>query len=387
MHSRTSFHPGSKFCVSLVNLALALVLLPSVASAQNWGRPTTSSPIAVSPTDRLIWAVNPSDDSVSVIRPDNNTQLAKISVGDEPQAVALTPDNKLAYIANAAGNSVSIIRINDPAWGAFSASVIATLTTGAEPWNVAVSPDGRRAFVANSMQDTITVINTADQTIIGHVDLRNTPGADVDFHRHFQPRGLAVTADSSKLYVTRFLSKTRAGGRQGEDFGKEGMVIVVNINTALTTMAGYQPTRAIRLAPQVTGFKFPGLTADTGAFPNQMQSIVIRGSRAYLPNIAASPSGPLRFNLDTHAFVNQIGEVNTTSPTDLGALNLHLGARDPEPGKIRSFFANPWAVEFTTQSGAGAAYVVSAGSDLLVKRNRPAEPSYAEWGWRGRMAG
>ena len=46
--------------------------------------------------------MNPSDDSVSVIRPDNNTRLAKIGVGDEPQSIALTPDNKWAYVANAA---------------------------------------------------------------------------------------------------------------------------------------------------------------------------------------------------------------------------------------------------------------------------------------------
>src|SRR5204863_7805636 len=121
------------------------------------------------------------------------------------------------------------------------------------------------------------------------------------------------------------------------------------------TISGYQVVRVVRLDSQITGFKFPGLTnppaPDTLAFPNQLQSIVIRGNRAYLPNIAASPSGPLRFNLDTHAFVNQIGAVTTTSPTNLGALNLHLGARDPEPGKVKHFFANPWAIGFTTQSG------------------------------------
>ena len=48
-------------------------------------------------------------------------------------------------------------------------------------------------------------------------------------------------------------------------------------------------------------------------------------------------------------------------------LNLHLGARVPEAGKKRLFFANPWAIGFTTQSGNGFGYVVSAASDLLVK--------------------
>src|SRR5678815_3907935 len=109
--------------------------------AQVWNRATTSSPIAISRNDRLIWVVNPADDSVSVIRPDNNTRLAKITVGDEPQSVALTPDNQYAYVANAAGNSVTVIQINDPAWGTFSAAVDTSvgpngeLSTGAEPWN------------------------------------------------------------------------------------------------------------------------------------------------------------------------------------------------------------------------------------------------------------
>jgi len=92
--------------------------------------------------------------------------------------------------------------------------------------------------------------------------------------------------------------------------------------------------RVIPLAPQITGFKFPNLTnppaPDTLAFPNQLQSVVIRGESAYLPNIAASPTGPLRFSLDTHAFVNLIAGANSTSPLDFGATNLHLGARVPK---------------------------------------------------------
>jgi YVTN family beta-propeller protein len=336
-------------------------------------RPTTSSPIAINPTDRLIWVVNPSDDSVAVIRPDNNTRLAKIAVGDEPQSIALTPDNQYAYVANAAGSSVSIIQINDPAWGTFSASVVATLPTGAEPWNVVCSPNGARVFVANSGQDTITVINTANRQVIGHVDLRNSLANDPDRSRHFQPRGLAVTADNSKLYVTRFLSFTKPGGRQGDDLGREGLVAVLDISTSSQNISDYRPVRTVALTPQITGFKFPGLTnppaPDTFAFPNQMQSIVLRGESAYLPNIAASPSGPLRFNLDTHAFVTRIAGANSTTPVDRGALNLHLGARNPEPTKRRVFFANPWAIAFTSQIGEGTAYAISAASDVLVKLN------------------
>ena len=358
-----------------------MAALSPTAIAQVYDHPTYSSPIAISANDKLIWAVNPGDDSVSVIRPDNNTRLAKIGVGDEPQSVALTPDNQYAYVANAAAGTVTVIKINDPLWGTFSAVVDTSvgsngqLTTGAEPWNIVCSPDGKRVFVANSGQDTITVIDTATRSIVGNVDLRNSLANDPDRSRHFQPRGLAVTADNSKLYVTRFLSFTRAGGRQGDDLGKEGLVAVLDINTSSTNVGDYAVARVIALAPQISGFKFPGLTNDTAAFPNQLQSVVLRGDRAYLPNIGASPSGPLRFNLDTQAYVSQVGGINSTSPIDFGVLNLHLGARDPEPGKVKLFFANPWAMAFTTQSGEGNAYVVSAGSDLLVKLNVSADGS------------
>ena len=68
-------------------------------------QPTYSSPIALSADDRLVWSVNPGDDSVSVIRTDTNTVLRTIKVGDEPQSVALDPNNTLAFVANAAGST------------------------------------------------------------------------------------------------------------------------------------------------------------------------------------------------------------------------------------------------------------------------------------------
>jgi YVTN family beta-propeller protein len=136
------------------------------------------------------------------------------------------------YVANAAGNSVTVIQIGNATWGGFQADVYFTagvqgqITTGAEPWDIVCSPDGKRVFVANSAQDTITVIDTANQSVIGHVDLRDSIANDPDRTRHFQPRALAVTLDNTKLYVTRFFSFTKSGGQQGDDFGREGLVAV-----------------------------------------------------------------------------------------------------------------------------------------------------------------
>jgi YVTN family beta-propeller protein len=364
---------------SVLRLAcLAVLLLLSAvypAAAAVFTQPLNSSPIALSADQRLVWVVNPRDDTVSVLRTDNNTVIATIATGDEPRSVALDPNNKFAFVANAVGGTVTVIRILNASFANFTATRDRTLVTGAEPWDIVISPDGLRVFVANSGQDTVTVINALTRTIIGQIDIGNSLCNDPDRSRHFQPRGLAVLLTNTQLYVTRFLSftKTAGGGRQGIDTGKEGAVCRIAINTASNVIGGYVPAQLIKFAPRPSGFAVDsngdGVADPTIAYPNQMQNLVIRGNRGFMPNIAASPTSPLIFNNSTQAFVTVMNNIGIGVPADGGSFNLHLGARNPEPGKKRLFFANPWAIAFTTQAGVGNAYVVSAGSDLLVKLN------------------
>jgi YVTN family beta-propeller protein len=338
--------------------------------------PTHSSPIAMSLDGKLVWSVNPADDSVTVIRTDRDAVVAKVKVGDEPQSVALDPAGRYAYVANTAGSSMTVIRIVNPAPNRFRAKVDprfgprGRITTGAEPWAVVASPDARRVFVSNSGQDTVTVLDVANRRLVGHIELRRSRCNAPDTARAFNPRAMAVTKDSTKLYVTRFFAVVKPGGVQADDNGRVAQVCRVDIKTASSKIADYKPARLISMGSQTTGFTVDstgdGVPDATAAFPNQLGSIVIKGNDAYLPNIAASPSSPLRFNVDTQAFVSVIGGVNGRSARDDSTtkfLNLHLGARNPEPGKKRLFFANPAAIGFAK----GNAYVVSSGSDLLVK--------------------
>ena len=251
-----------------------------VANAQSspavFNHSTYSSPIAMSADNKLVWSVNPGDDSVSVIRTDSNERIINIKVGDEPQSVALDPSNQFAYVANAARSNVTVIKIKNANPSAFSAEVDGSagpqgnITTGAEPWNIVVSPNGTRVFVANSGQDTITVIDAANRKVIGHVDIRNSLCNDPDRNRRFQPRGLSVTLDNSKLYVTRFFSFVKAGGQQGTDTGREGLVCRLDIDTSATSISGYKVAAAITLAPRLTGFK---PTGPGGAFHRLPQSV------------------------------------------------------------------------------------------------------------------
>ncbi len=374
---------GTVASVPSLQTALAQTSAPEAPAAPEavaavYNTPTTSSPIAMTNDKLFVWAVNSSDDSVYVINASTNAVTSKITVGDDPQAVAIDPNSEYAYVANAADNSVSVIHITG---GGAGGVVERTFATGAEPWNVVISPDGKRVYVANSVQDTITIFKSdvafpTVPSIIGNVTLSDSACNTDNDKRHFQPRGLAVTQDSTRLYVSRFLSMVKPGGVQATDGGKEGLVCRLDINTSAATKAasvtGFSP---IKLPSSNAGFKDKNLN-DTAAYPNQMQSVVIRGNTAFMPNVAASTSGPLKFNNDTHAYVNIISNTNGTEAA-AGALNLHLGARVPEAGKKKLFFANVWGMAFTNNSGAGSAYVVSQASDVLVKLNVDASDAIA----------
>ena len=367
--------------------ALGLLLLAAgPAAARNYPGATTSSPISLSADGRYLWSVNPGADNVSVIYTRTNRVIRKIKVGDEPESVAVDPNNRYAYVANAGSGSVTVIRITRARGKTLRARTDrragrrGQIATGSEPWNVVVSPNGRRVFVANSGQDTITVIDGTRPRrrggVIGHVNLKSSRCNDPDRTRHFQPRGIAVSKNNRRVLVSSFFSWVRPGGQQGTDTGREGVVCRLNVSSRSKRIRSYRVRSKVAIGPQVTGFTVDatgdGVPDPTSAFPNQMQSIVIRGNQAYLPNIAASPTGPLRFNVDTQAFVNVLDGASSGSTRDASAAkfaNLHLGARQPEAGRKKLFFANVWGIAFTKRSGSGNAYVISSGSDLVVKMN------------------
>lgn len=367
-------------CWAILRVAACLAFfLPPVVYAQardssRHVRPTEdgprssySSPIALSADNQFLWTVNPDLNNVTVIRTDTQSVVAKIAVGKEPQSVALSPDGRYAYVANAADGTLSVIKVTSQDPNRFAASLDpqSVLTTGAEPRSVVVSPDGRRVFVANSSQDTITWIDAKSNAILGTFDLRSSACNNPDHERHFQPGALAVTEDSRYLLVTRYLSFTSQGGVQRNDMGKEGVVCRLSVDTLSTSGARLSNPVVVRMAPQNSGFLDQKGNV-TYAFPNQLQSIVVHGNAAYLPNVAASPSGPLYYQTDTQAFVNAVGNVEG-NPSDGGEINLHLGGRVPEQGKQELYFANPDAIAFTTRDDGGYAYVASGGSDILVK--------------------
>lgn len=325
---------------------------PVTGSGQIAKNSSSSSPIAISDDDTLIVVVNNLNDSVSIINVagDANTKVAEIPVGDEPRTVAIMPDKQRAYVTNQASATVSVIDLT-------TNQKTQDIPVGVEPYGIALTPDASRAYVTNSASNTVSVIDTASNTVVATIKI---PGV--------QPRGVAITNNNGGtgqqfVYVTQFMSQPTASGSVNLDQGSEGKVFV------LSTTDDAQIQGVITLAAHDTGFaadrtKFGGTDKDaTFAYPNQLQAIVLKNGRGYLPNVAASPEGPVKFNVDTQAFLS-VFDVAAKSELPGGTINLHAAVK-AQTFAPKLFLANPWAIAFKHTSNEG--YVVSAASDVLVK--------------------
>ena len=100
----------------------------------------------------------------------------------------------------------------------------------------------------------------------------------------------------------------------------------------------------------------------TGAFPNLLESLFIKGNIAYLPNTCSSPNGPFRFNVNVQGCFSAIDiERDEQAFT---TLNLNGGVPF-EPVGIRLFNTNPFAVAFKRSKAEG--FIALGATDRLLR--------------------
>jgi uncharacterized protein (TIGR03437 family) len=353
--------------------ALALVYLfrPAItpeagAQAARFAGPTSSQPLALSADDAFLIAANPDNDSVTLFALGGAVELrlGELTVGQEPNGVALLPDRTRAYVANTVSGTVTVLSVST---GAPFLQKVTDIQVGTEPYGLALTPNGRKLYVTNSRSNSVSVINTATNQVTRTIQ-----------NIGFEPRGLAITNDNDDddndetVYVTQFLALPLSGKPDGEDDSKAGLVSVVSTNTdAVTATVVLRPLAdtgfnalgdAIgRIAPpanpQPADFKFV-----TGAYPNQLQNIAIKGDFAFVPSTGSSPNGPVRFDVNTQSLLSVL---NRTTNQDAGrTINMHK-AVEQQTNATRLFITQPWAIAFERQANEG--YVVSAASNIVVK--------------------
>ncbi len=327
--------------------------------------PSHSGPIAVSPDDRSVWVVNPDVNTVTRFAVDGTRlrKVVEIPVGREPRNLAISPNGKYVFVSNTASGTVSVIRTRRN-------RVSRTVDVGTEPYGIVITPNGWRVYVANARSNDISVLDRKGKEVIDTIE-------DVGV----EPRALAITNDGDDkdadehVYVTQFLGFDRPGVIIGADDYKEARVTVIStrrnrveapVTLAPLTDAGFRSNGSA--LGRIAAVDPPAFTHVTGASPNMLHSIALKGSRVYVPSTAASADGPVRFNVNVQAFLSVIDATTNTEGTVAGVtqtINMNRGINFEPAGPNKLFIGVPWQLAFEHRSNEG--YVVAAASNLVVK--------------------
>lgn len=132
-----------------------------------------------------IFVLNSLDANVSVIDPQDWSEIKKIPTGKEPHHLYLTPDEKSVIVANAGSNSLTFI---DPK----TANVQRVVKNTLDPYQLRFSPD---------MKWFVTVGNR-----LNHIDIYSWNGTDLTIIKRIPsdktPSHLWISADSQTVYAT-----------------------------------------------------------------------------------------------------------------------------------------------------------------------------------------
>ena len=172
-------------------------------------------PLAMSPNNQRLFAVNTPDNRLEVFRVKKNRLIhtASIPVGLEPVAVAART-NREVWVVNHLSDSVSVVELDD---GATSGHVERTLLVGDEPRDIVFAgPGRRRAFITTAHRGqnipfdpkvTVAGVGRADVWVFEAGALGNAlGGAPLTIVTLFTdtPRALAVTRDGTRVYAAGF---------------------------------------------------------------------------------------------------------------------------------------------------------------------------------------
>lgn len=158
-------------------------------------RPTRSSSI-VSGDDsgeRHVWVVNPDANTVSVLNAVSGNKLAEHGVGLDPRNIARDANGRY-WITCHDSDEIRVLN------GDGSVHATIALAYGSAPFGIVASPDGQSLFVSLYGSGHVHRYNAA-----------NPNGAPTVRATFATPRALAVSADGSRVLVTRFLSPDLEG--------------------------------------------------------------------------------------------------------------------------------------------------------------------------------
>ena len=274
----------------------------AVYAAATANAPRASSTMLIEPRNGAsarLWVVNADNDSVSVFDTATNARLAEIAVGAAPRSIARAADGSL-WVTNRDGASISVI----------SASTLAVTRTTAlarasQPFGLVIAADGN-AYVALQATGQVLKLNGSTGATLATLAV----GAN--------PRHLAVSGDSARLLVSRFITPPLAGeGTAVVDAASGGAEVLVVATSTMTLSKTVKLAHSSKADTEISG----------SGLPNYLGAALISpdGSTAWVPSKQDNiKRGTLRNGLALD-FQNTVRAIS--SKINLGTLAEDAAAR------------------------------------------------------------
>src|SRR5262249_882739 len=148
---------------------------------------TSNSLLDLSADGTLLLVANADNGSVTVVDTAARQALREIKVGDKPEGVTFLGKPSLAAVTLYRDNQVVFFA---PLTGA----ILQKLPVAPEPYGIVADAGGRRAWVTHEYPGLVSEIDVAERKVVRELKA----GAFL--------RGLALSPDEQRLYVTEFYS-------------------------------------------------------------------------------------------------------------------------------------------------------------------------------------
>jgi YVTN family beta-propeller protein len=227
--------------------------------------PRASSSLAIEPragSSPRLWVANPDNDSVSVIDTATNLRLAELPVGASPRSVAIAADGRV-WVTNKASATISVI---DAAGFVVVQTIV--LPRASQPHGIVISPADGRVFVSLEATGIVVPVTTAG------------PGTGIAVGAN--PRELAISADGTRLFVSRFITPPQPGEAtanvQTVDGG--GALVGGEVRVVNTTTMAIERSVVLRHSDR------PDTTLQGRGVPNYIGAAAIspNGQTAWVPS-------------------------------------------------------------------------------------------------------
>lgn len=202
--------------VSIPALGKVLSLRHLVLANPTTTKPAHTSSIIHDGWSRTIWNVNTDNNSVTRSSAIDLKPLNEIYTGKSPRTIAMDPRGNV-WVVNQ--NSATLTIIVD------STSNLDTipLPRASRPFGITFNPQGNRAYVTLEGTGELLSINPMTRRVNARV--RTVP----------TPRGIAISSDGNRVFVTRFISDSAHGEIAEHDGNSLSLIRVIRLEEDFIT--------------------------------------------------------------------------------------------------------------------------------------------------------